>query len=101
MESSTGRTRAIQAFLALTPAVAGIKTLHNFAKKPMVHLAEKYIPAKLAEKGRPEFTSSSGLHALTPDDYRTIYNSATSPFTGAGVAIAVVGRTNLYNQGQD
>jgi hypothetical protein len=87
--------------VALAPAVAGIKTLHNFVKKPMVHLAEKYLPAKLAEKGRPEFTSSSGLHALTPDDYRTIYNSATSPFTGSGVSIAVVGRTNLYNQGQD
>src|SRR5580692_10937890 len=57
---------------ALAPAVAGIKTLHNFLKKPMVHMAEEYVPAKLVAKSRPEFTSGSGLHALTPDDYRTI-----------------------------
>ena len=57
---------------ALVPAVAGIKTLHNFLKKPMVHMAEKYLPAKLVAKSRPEFTSGSGLHALTPSDYQTI-----------------------------
>jgi len=89
---------------ALAPAVAGIKTLHNFLKKPMVHIAEKYVPAKLVAKSRPEFTSSSGLHALTPSDYQTIYN-VTPAFnkgvTGSGVTIAVVGRSNLFNQGQD
>jgi subtilase family serine protease len=86
---------------ALAPAVAGIKTLHNFLKKPMVHMAEKYVPAKLVAKSRPEFTSGSGLHALTPDDYRVIYNSMNSPFSGLGVTIAVVGRSNLFNGGQD
>jgi hypothetical protein len=86
---------------ALTPAVAGVKTLHNFLKKPMVHMAEKYVPAKFIAKSRPEFTSSSGLHALTPDDYRVIYNSVNSPFSGLGVTIAVVGRSNLFNGGQD
>jgi hypothetical protein len=85
---------------ALAPAVTGIKTLHNFLKKPMVHMAEKYVPAKLV-KSRPEFTSSTGLHALTPDDYRVIYNSVNSPFSGNGVTIAVVGRSNLFNGGQD
>ena len=85
---------------ALVPAVAGVKTLHNFLKKPMVHMAEKYVPAKLV-KSRPEFTSSSGLHALTPDDYRVIYNSLPSAFSGLGVTVAVVGRSNLFNQGQD
>ncbi len=89
---------------ALVPAVAGIKTLHNFQKKPMVHMAEKYVPAKLLAKSRPEFTSGSGLHALTPSDYQTIYN-VTPAFnkgvTGLGVTIAVVGRSNLFNQGQD
>ncbi len=85
---------------ALAPAVTGIKTLHNFLKKPMVHMAEKYVPAKLVES-RPEFTSSTGLHALTPDDYRVIYNSVNSPFSGNGVTIAVVGRSNLFNGGQD
>ena len=89
---------------ALAPAVAGIKTLHNFLKKPMVHMAEKYVPAKLVAKSRPEFTSGSGLHALTPSDYQAIYN-VTPEFnkgvTGSGVTIAVVGRSNLFNQGQD
>jgi subtilase family serine protease len=86
---------------ALAPAVAGVKTLHNFLKKPMVHMAEKYVPAKLVAKSRPEFTSGSGLHALTPDDYRVIYNSLPTPFSGLGVTIAVVGRSNLFNQGHD
>jgi hypothetical protein len=89
---------------ALAPAVKGIKTLHNFLKKPMIHMAEKYVPAKLVAKSRPEFTSGSGLHALTPSDYQTIYN-VTPAFnkgvTGSGVTIAVVGRSNLFNQGQD
>lgn len=89
---------------ALVPAVAGIKTLHNFLKKPAVHLAEKYIPAKLVAKARPEFTSSTGLHALSPDDYDTLYNATPTlnkGITGLGVTIAVVGRSNLFNQGQD
>jgi subtilase family serine protease len=89
---------------ALAPAVAGIKTLHNFLKKPMVHIAEKYVPAKFVPKSRPEFTSGTGLHALTPSDYQTIYN-VTPAFnrgvTGLGVTIAVVARSNLFNQGQD
>jgi len=90
---------------ALTPAVAGIKTLHNFLKKPAVHLAEKYVPAKLVSKSRPEFSGTGGVHALTPSDYLTIYNATPaalpSGVSGLGVTIAVVGRNNLYNQGQD
>ena len=86
---------------ALAPAVRGIKTLHNFRKKPMVHMAEDQVPAKLVGKARPEFTASSGQHALTPDDYRVIYNSVNSPFSGLGVTIAVVGRSNLFNGGSD
>ena len=89
---------------ALTPAVAGVKTLHNFLKKPMVHLADKYIPAKLNAKSQPEFTSSTGMHALTPSDYQTIYNATPTlnrGITGAGVTVAVVGRSNLFNGGED
>jgi hypothetical protein len=86
---------------ALQPAVAGIKTLHNFLKKPALHVAQQTIPAKLVGKSHPEFTGTTGLHALTPDDYRTIYNSTPAITSGMGVTIAVVGRNNLYNQGQD
>jgi subtilase family serine protease len=87
---------------ALTPAVAGVKTLHNFLKKPMVHIAEKYIPAKFIPKSRPQFTSSTGSHALTPEDYATIYNGgqqALSGIDGTGITIAVVARSNLFNHG--
>jgi len=85
---------------ALAPAVAGIKTLHNFLKKPMVHLSEERFAAKLDVKSHPEFTNSTGLHALTPADYQTIYMTPVVP-AGIGVTIAVVGRNNLYNGGQD
>src|SRR5579863_8059699 len=86
---------------ALTPAFAGIKTLHNFLKKPAIHVAEKTIPAKLVGKSHPEFTGSTGLHALTPSDYQTIYKVPNNLAGGVGVTIAVVGRNDLYNQGQD
>src|SRR4029077_2119814 len=53
---------------ALQPAVTGIKTLHNFLKKPAVHIAENNIPAKLVGNSRVEFTGGAGLHALAPND---------------------------------
>lgn len=86
---------------ALTPAVTGIKTLHNFLKQPLVVLVEKYIPAKLVAKSRPQFTGTTGLHALTPSDYQTIYKAPKNSVGGTGVTIAVIGRNDLYNGGQD
>jgi subtilase family serine protease len=91
---------------ALTPAVSGVLTLHNFLKKPSIHVGEKRIPAKLVPGSRPQFTSSTGLHALSPEDYGIIYNyTATekqqSGIDGTGVTIAVVGRSNLFNGGAD
>src|SRR5215831_10238401 len=74
---------------ALRPAVAGIKTLHNFLKKPALQVAQQTIPAKFVGKSHPEFTSSRGPHALTPADYQTIYNATPSP-GGSGVTIAVI-----------
>jgi hypothetical protein len=85
---------------ALAPAVAGIKTLHNFLKQPALLVSQQTIPAKLVGKSHPEFTGSTGQHALTPADYQTIYK-ATPATGGLGVTIAVIGRNNLYNGGQD
>lgn len=85
---------------ALAPAVTGIKTLHNFLKKPMVQLSEERFPAKLVGKSHPEFTGTTGLHALTPADYQTIYKAPAVP-AGIGVTIAVIGRNDLYNGEQD
>lgn len=91
---------------ALTPAVAGVLTLHNFVKKPNIHVDEKRIPAKLAPGSRPQFTSSTGLHALSPEDYGIIYNytdaeKQQSGIDGTGITITVVGRSNLFDGGAD
>jgi hypothetical protein len=91
---------------ALTSAVAGVLTLHNFVKKPNIHVGEKRIPAKLVPGSRPQFTSSTGLHALSPEDYGIIYNYTAaekqlSGIDGTGITIAVVGRSNLFNDGAD
>ena len=60
---------------ALTPAVAGIKTLHNFLKKPAIHVSDKRLFAKVIPGARPQFTGTDGTHALAPGDYATIYNA--------------------------
>jgi hypothetical protein len=89
---------------ALQLAVSGIKTLHNFLKKPAVHIAKETIPAKLVGKSKIEFTAGNGLHALTPADYFTIYDVTSAQnngWTGQGMTIAVIGRNNLYNGGSD
>ena len=86
---------------ALQPAVAGIKTLHNFLKKPALLVSPQTFPAKLVGKSHPEFTGSTGLHALTPADYQTIYKAIVGGSGGSGITVAVVGRNNLYNGGQD
>jgi hypothetical protein len=86
---------------ALTPAVAGVLTLHNFPKKPMIHLAGQHVPFTRS-KGRklPLINFSDGTHALVPADYATIYN-APGNLDGTGVTIAIVARSNLFNGGSD
>jgi hypothetical protein len=94
---------------ALTPVVAGIHTLHNFIKRPMIHIAEERIPAKLVSQGRgkrPTVTFTDGTHALEPDDYWKIYNVYPlindSPIVdGSGMSVAVVGRSDLYSGLED
>lgn len=78
---------------ALSPVVAGVFTLHNFYKKTQVHLAEGQFTAKAVQGKHPQFTSTTGSHALGPADYYTIYNF--NPLGTSGASIAVVGRTNI------
>src|SRR5277367_3746036 len=59
---------------ALTPVVAGVFTLHNFNKKPQLHLLDRQFPARAVRDPHPQFTSNNGAHALGPADYYTIYN---------------------------
>jgi hypothetical protein len=94
---------------ALTPAVAGVLTLHNFIKKPAIHFTGEAIPAKLVQgKSRPQVTfppqgGQAAINALAPQDYAVIDNITplyNVNITG-GATIGVVGRSNLYNSGQD
>ena len=94
---------------ALTPAVAGVLSLHNFIKKPASHFGGHAVPAKLVPGKKPQvtFPAQNGqpeTNALAPQDYAVIYN--INPVysvgnNGAGSTIAVVGRSNLYNGGSD
>lgn len=94
---------------ALSPAVAGVLTLHNFLKKPASHFSGQAVPAKVVPGKKPQvtFPAQSGqpvINALAPQDYAVIYN--ITPLNavvlgGAGTSIGVVGRSNLYNGGTD
>src|SRR5580698_3226768 len=67
---------------ALTPAVAGVLTLHNFISKPHIHFSGQRVAAKLVSAGpgkRPQVTfpaedTQPVSYALGPADYATIYN---------------------------
>jgi len=82
---------------ALTPAVAGVLTLHNFLKRPQLHVSKEPIAAKIHPGGRPAITFSDGNHGLAPADFATIYNSVNAGVTGDGITIGVIGRSNLYS----
>jgi hypothetical protein len=89
---------------ALTPAVAGIATLHNFLKKPQIHLvkepaAARIMPGRKPQVSFPAQNGQSAINALGPEDYSVIYNinpAYNNGITGQGVSIGVVGRSNLY-----
>jgi pro-kumamolisin-like protein/Big-like domain-containing protein len=84
---------------ALAPVVEGILTLHNFFKQPQVHVTENQITASVAHGSFPQFTSSAGLHALTPFDYYKIYNfNPTQPYGPISDRIAIVARSNINLQ---
>jgi hypothetical protein len=84
---------------ALAPVVAGVWTLHNFLKKPLLMMSSERFPLiHPAGSNKPLATSSSGHHFLTPGDYAVIYgiNPVYQAGTnGTGVTIAVVGRTDF------
>ncbi len=88
---------------ALVPAVKGVLTLHNFVKKPASHFSNQPVAAKLVPGKKPQVTFTSNgqtTHALSPQDFRTIYNMNNLNTPGVST-IAVVGRSNLYAGGAD
>lgn len=93
---------------ALTPAVAGVLSLHNFPRHPMSRYAgtfRKAANSSKAEPLNPQFTfpggcfgSGTSCFALGPTDLATIYNITplwNAGITGTGVTIAVVGDSNI------
>ncbi len=93
---------------ALVPAVAGVLTLHNFIKKPTIHFTNKPVPARLVPGKKPQVTfppenGQPAINALAPSDFAVIYNINpvyNQLINGTG-SIGVVGRSNLYSNGQD
>jgi hypothetical protein len=83
---------------ALTPAVAGVLTLHNFLKQPTIHWSKEPVAAKLLPgKKKPQVTFSNGDHGLGPGDFATIYNSpGLFEYSGTPATIGIVGRSNLF-----
>jgi hypothetical protein len=93
----------------LTPAVAGIATLHNFLKKPQIQLVKEPAAAQIIPGKKPQvtFPAQNGqpiTNALGPQDYAVIYDinpTYSSGIRGSGVTIGVVGRSDPYNGGED
>ena len=86
---------------ALAPVVAGINTLHNFRKQPMIRVLGKATRIANTSMWQPEFTfsGSSGVqHYLAPGDFSKIYNTAAlykNGIDGTGQSIAIVARNNI------
>ena len=90
---------------ALAPAVAGVWSLHDFRKKPNIQISPITLKTKYTPGQRPDTTFNGGtLHALSPADFATIYHLSPGNLTaiyGEGVTIGVVGRSDLFSNGQD
>ena len=99
---------------ALTPVVAGVRSLHNFPATPMNHFAGVFQKDKQSGKilpaeplTIPQFTPGSGCgilggpcEGLGPYDLATIYDisplwNAATPIDGTGQTIAIVGETDI------
>jgi hypothetical protein len=83
---------------ALTPAVAGPWSLHNFFKKPQSRFSKETVSANYHPQSVPNVTAGDGSHLLGPGDYAVIYNINNvynAGINGSGAKIAVVARTEI------
>jgi hypothetical protein len=90
---------------ALTPVVSGVLSLNDFRKQP-AH--SKVTNVKRDGKGKlvpvdPNYTTTDGngnyFYYVAPSDFQKIYNVSPllkSDVDGAGISIAVVGRSDIY-----
>src|SRR6266849_591106 len=85
---------------ALSPVVAGIRSLHNLHPRPMRHVVGEFSRSSSTgevKSANPQFTTSGGNFAVGPADFATIYNIPAT-MTGAGVTVAIVGDSNINPQ---
>ncbi len=86
---------------ALAPVVAGISTLHDFRKRPAIHVLRRASRIANTSVWQPDFTFSGGSgveHFLAPGDFAKIYNTATlyqNGIDGSGQSVAIVARNNI------
>jgi hypothetical protein len=93
---------------ALAPVVAGLASLNNFPRKPLVQSLGTFSRSNSTGKMQPLFTFPpcsgaycSYYYALGPADFATIYNVAplwANGTDGTGQTIAVVGESNINPQ---
>jgi hypothetical protein len=87
--------------VAFAGVVAGIGTLHDFRKKPAIHVLGKASRIANTSAWQPEFTfnGAAGVaHYLAPGDFATIYNIAAlyqNGIDGTGQSIAIAARNNI------
>lgn len=82
---------------ALSPVVAGVVALHNFAKHPQVHVVGNFQRDRRTLQITPQFTytdKNGQFFALGPADFAKIYN-VPAGVDGSGQSIAVVGQSNI------
>jgi hypothetical protein len=85
---------------ALVPVVGGVVGLHNFRPKPMVRRIGKFQRNATTGEITPLFTYTDvkgTFYGVGPADFAKVYN-VPSTFTGTGIAIAIVARTNINIQ---
>jgi Pro-kumamolisin, activation domain len=86
---------------ALTPVVAGIRSLHNFYPKPLVSRRGSARPSFTFNNGQGGCDvagSNDDCFAVGPNDFATIYNVQTlwnNGIDGTGQTIAVVNDSNI------
>lgn len=86
---------------ALAPVVAGVVSLHNFPKKPLLKNNGVYRRIKDTGQLMPLFTFGSPTQlsfAMGPGDFVKIYNVPLSGADGTGQSIAIVGQSNINIQ---
>ncbi len=78
---------------ALTPVVAGVRSLDNFFPQPLHHAAVR--PAFTYNYGAPCVSATNNTcYDVTPGDFDTIYNVPATA-TGAGETIAIVSDSDV------